>query len=278
MEQFNGKIAIITGGASGIGRALSEELVKLGAKVTVADINNLETVRTQPGILQAVQVDVTQPEQVQALVDRVVSEHGRLDYMFNNAGMVIAGEVRDMRLEDWNRIIDVNLKGVVHGIQAAYPVMIKQGFGHIINTSSQQGLMTSPFLAAYSATKHAVVALTDALRLEAETFGVKVSVVCPGYIKTNILDTATYLHTNQEKYVKAMPIKPIEVDQVAQKILQGVIRNRAIITVPYYTRMLWWIGRLNGKFSDMINRKMLVGFRKTRVESAQPEPKQVVKA
>jgi NAD(P)-dependent dehydrogenase (short-subunit alcohol dehydrogenase family) len=138
MEDFRNKIAIVTGGASGIGQALVEELGKQGAKVIVADIR-LETT-TRDGKVQTVQVDVSRAEQVQSLVDRVVSDYGHLDYIFNNAGISIWGEVRDMTVAHWNQIMDTNFKGAMHGVMAAYPVMLKQGFGHIVNTASLAGL------------------------------------------------------------------------------------------------------------------------------------------
>jgi NAD(P)-dependent dehydrogenase (short-subunit alcohol dehydrogenase family) len=275
MNEFNGKIAIVTGGASGLGRALSIELVRLGAKVIVADID-IKTVTTQQGKLQAALVDVTQPEQIQTLVDQVVREYGQLDFIFNNAGMMVAGEVRDMYLEDWNHIIDLNLKGVIHGVQAAYPVMIKQGFGHIINTASQGGLIACPAFAAYSTTKYAVVGLSNALRSEAEGFGVKVSAICPGFIQTNLLNATIYRSISKEALAPVLPIKPMNVDKAVQQILRGVARNQPLIVFPNYTRLLWWIHRLNQGITNMMNRKVINGFRKIRDKNVQAKPEQIV--
>ena len=125
---------------------------------------------------------------VQALVDEVAVRHGRLDFMFNNAGIVIGGRTDEMSREHWDRVIDVNLKGVVNGVVAAYPLMVSQGHGHIVNTASTAGLAPAVLVAAYSASKHAVVGLTGALRPEAARFGVRVSVMCPGAVDTPILD------------------------------------------------------------------------------------------
>ncbi|MCP4591902.1 MAG: SDR family oxidoreductase, partial [bacterium] len=200
MSKFQAKIAIVTGGASGIGQALCKELARRGAaSVVVADVNAevarevAEAITTAGGRARAAELDVTQAEAVQALVEQTVSEHGRLDYMFNNAGIAIEGEVRDMTLDQWRRIVDVNLWGVIYGTTSAYRVMVGQGFGHIVNTSSGAGLAPVALGTAYSATKHAVVGLSTLLRAEGAGLGVKVSVVCPGAIRTGIVDASVYV-------------------------------------------------------------------------------------
>ncbi|NWJ96083.1 MAG: SDR family oxidoreductase [Chloroflexi bacterium] len=263
MERFRSKVVIITGGASGIGRALAEELVKYGATVIIADIREPHPNETTKKV-QYVQVDVSQAEQVQALVDQVVHEHGRLDYMFNNAGIGIAGELRDMNLEQWNRIIDVNLRGVVHGVLAAYPVMIRQGYGHLVNTASLAGLIWFPNLGAYSATKHAIVGLSGALRIEAAGLGVKVSVICPGLIQTGILDTTTYLNVTKEFLLKLLPVKGMSAKRAAQLMLKEVLKNKAIINVPFYVNLLWGWQRLSPGLVSLINGITVKVFRRLR--------------
>jgi NADP-dependent 3-hydroxy acid dehydrogenase YdfG len=143
------RCAIVTGGASGIGRALAEELAHVGVYVVVADrqVNLAERVaagiRANRGAGIATELDVRDPSRFQAVVQATVAEAGRLDYLFNNAGIAVGGEMRDYDLEDWEDVFDVNLRGVCHGILAAYPLMIEQGFGHIVNTASLSGLQTS---------------------------------------------------------------------------------------------------------------------------------------
>ena len=198
LRAFHDAVAIITGGASGIGRALAEELVSRGAHVVLADLQIdlaqevAANIRAQGGKADAVEVNVTDASAVNALVQNTVERAGRLDYMFNNAGVAVAGEARDHSLDDWNYILDINLRGVIHGVQAAYPVMIAQGFGHIVNTASVAGLFPTAFMIGYSATKHAVVGLSTSLRIEAAYDGVRVSVVCPGLIRTPIMDGGKY--------------------------------------------------------------------------------------
>lgn len=263
-EFFEGKVAIITGGASGIGREVAANLVRYGAKVVVADLNPTTLAEPLRSQVQFEQVDVTQAEQVQKLVDGVVAKHGHLDYMFNNAGIAIASELRDMNLEQWNRILDVNLKGVIHGILAAYPLMIKQGYGHIVNTASLAGLIPAPGMAAYSTTKYAMVGLSSNLRLEAMAFGVKVSVVCPGYIKTNIFDATTYVKTNKQDAMKTISFKLLEVDKAAQLLLQNVMKNKAVITMPGYAGVMWRLERLSPAVVNSLNKVTLNKLRKTR--------------
>ncbi len=171
---FQGKVAIVTGAASGIGEALSGALARRGATVVLADIDEAGAKGSAdalavgpPGRVSAVALDVTDAEAVASLVERTAQDHGHLDFLFNNAGIGIAGPVSELTLAHWNRAIDVNLRGVVHGVVAAYPVMIRQGHGHIVNTASLAGLLPSPMLTPYGMTKHGVVGLSESLRMEA---------------------------------------------------------------------------------------------------------------
>ena len=137
---------------------------------------------------RSARLDVTDAAAVQAAVDEVVDRAGRLDLMFNNAGIVWGGDTELLTLDQWNAIIDVNIRGVVHGVAAAYPLMVRQGHGHIINTASMAGLTAAGQITSYVMTKHAVVGLSLALRSEAVSRGVGVLVVCPAAVETPILD------------------------------------------------------------------------------------------
>src|ERR671915_112136 len=188
--------AIVTGGASGIGRAIAAALVARGVNVTVADLNGAgaEQVAAElsaggAGQAAAAKLDVTNADAVAALYRSIRDEHGSLDYVFNNAGIAIGGLAEELTLDHWNKAIDVNLKGVVHGVHAAYPIMLAQGAGHIVNTASLAGLVPMPMGIPYTATKHAVVGLSLGLRAEAASRGVKVSVVCPGFVDTPLLSS-----------------------------------------------------------------------------------------
>jgi NAD(P)-dependent dehydrogenase (short-subunit alcohol dehydrogenase family) len=267
MNGFRDKIAIVTGGASGMGRALCEELGRRGTVVVVSDLhmegakNVSQRITAAGGRARAIHLDVTSEPDVSGLVHTVVSEEGRLDYIFNNAGIAIVGEVRDMNLDHWRRILDINLRGVIYGTAAAYQVMVKQGFGHIVNIASLAGLIPLAGITAYAVTKHAVVGLSTSLRIEAADLGVKVSVVCPGLIKTNIIDSATYLKLDKERLLDLSPRKGLDVDLAARTILEGVARNRPIIAFPFGARLLWWLYRHFPRVLEPFGRR---GMRKLR--------------
>src|SRR5262245_5973087 len=194
---FSGKVAFVTGGASGIGCALCKELVRRGAKVVVADIDKKGAQQVASDLTdhhaEAVELDVANALPVEETIRNVAAKYGRLDYAFNNAAIAAIGEVRDMAAADWQRLVDVNLLGVIYGSMAAYRIMIEQGSGHIVNISSLTGLIPSPILTAYSTTKWGVMGFSTGLRAEAAGLGVKVSVVCPGLVRTNIPDRTAYL-------------------------------------------------------------------------------------
>ena len=179
---FEGKQAIVTGAGSGIGAALCRALVGAGATVVCTDIDGDAAERTAAALganARSARLDVTDAAAVQAAVDEVVDRAGRLDLMFNNAGIVWGGDTELLTLDQWNAIIDVNIRGVVHGVAAAYPLMVRQGHGHIVNTASMAGLTAAGQITSYVTTKHAVVGLSLALRSEAVSRGVGVLVVCP---------------------------------------------------------------------------------------------------
>jgi NAD(P)-dependent dehydrogenase (short-subunit alcohol dehydrogenase family) len=273
VNYFENKIAIVTGGASGIGRALCEELGRRGtAAVTVADINDkgaqevASVISAGGGQAQAMHVDVSRSEDVQKLVDKVTSRHGRLDLMFNNAGITMCGEVRDVDLELWQRMLDVNLWGVIYGTTAAYRVMVKQGFGHIVNTASLDGLTPMPMATPYTAAKHAVVGLSTALRLEAANLGVKVSVACPGAVQSGIFDTATYAGVKREDVIAEISsgFKMVDAADCARAILRGVERNKAVIIDATHNRLFWWLYRLSPTLYSALMREGVKQIRALR--------------
>lgn len=256
-DPFSGRTALITGGASGIGRALGEQLVGRGADVWLADrdaaaVEKAAAEMTGPGSARGRTVDVRDAEAVETLVASVVDAAGGLDFLFNNAGIALFGDLRHMSLDQWRDLIDVNLCGVVHGIAAAYPRMIDRGQGHIVNTASAAGLIAIPYNTAYSATKHAVVGLSAGLRIEAERYGVRVSAVCPGVVDTPIKDRMAVLEVDRGELLRdAPPLFPVE--RCARKILRGVERNRGLIVVTGLAHAMWRLQR----FAPRVNRWLL---------------------
>ncbi|RLB38919.1 MAG: hypothetical protein DRH30_10730 [Deltaproteobacteria bacterium] len=268
-----GKIAIITGGAGGIGKALAQEMAERGCRLVLADVNaellekTATELRAAGAQLDAKTVDVRDAAQVQELVEGAFHDLGRIDYIFNNAGVNLCAELRDTTLEDWNLLIDVNLRGVVHGVHAAYPIMCKQGFGHIVNTASAAGLVPAAAEGAYAATKHAVVGLSLALQIEAAAFGVKVSVVCPGLVDTPILDSTKYVKFDPDVIKNVAPEKPIPPRKAARRVLRGVERNQFYIVITTTAQVLWRLHRYMPGTSLRIGQIAVRMFRDKRREN-----------
>ncbi len=191
-----GNVAVITGGASGIGLAVAEALIAEGMSVVLADIDapklrDVEARLSEDGASVATMVcNTTAEAEVNALVEYALEQFGAIHVMFNNAGIAGVGDAWADPMDLWKRVIDVNLLGVVHGIRAVLPVMQQQGVGHIISTASHAGLVAAPGISPYIATKHAVVGLSESLFLELEALGspVGASVLCPEFVKTDLMN------------------------------------------------------------------------------------------
>ena len=190
-----GNVAVITGGASGIGLAVAERLIERGMRVVLADIDqpklrDVEARLTEGGAeVAGVACDTASATSLTELADVAFERFGGAHLLFNNAGIAGIGDAWNGPLDLWDRVIDINLYGVVHGIRAFLPIMTEQGVGHIVNTASMAGLVALPGAAPYNATKHAVVAISESLYLELGSTGspVGVSVLCPGFVKTDLM-------------------------------------------------------------------------------------------
>jgi NAD(P)-dependent dehydrogenase (short-subunit alcohol dehydrogenase family) len=257
IRSFAGATAIVTGAASGIGRALAVELAGRGCEVVLADLQAAlakevaAEISALGGKARAVRLDVTDFPAMKKLVKETARRTGRLDYVFNNAGIVIGGGVHLYGISDWHKVIDVNIRGVVNGIQAAYQIMLEQGFGHIVNTASMAGLMPGPGNTVYTMTKHGVVGLSLSLRGEAALMGVRVSVICPGVIQTPILEGGgrygkMLMDISPEEMRRLFArLRPMPPRIFARKVLDAVAKNKAIIIYPRWWRVFWWINRLS---------------------------------
>lgn len=276
MSVFNSKVIIVTGGASGLGRTLGEELARRGASVVLVDIDAGGVDRVARSICDdgykasAETVDVTDFEAVRKLVDTTFKEHNRLDYIFNNAGILIFGEARDASIDDWRRVIDLDLYGVVNGVVAAFPRMVEQGFGHIVNTASVEGLAPFPVMGSYVASKYGVVGLSNALRAEGAALGVKVSVACPGYVTTKIIETSKMVKINRDKILASltdsMGISP---EVCVSRILRGVERNKGTIVIGWWAKILWVLQRISPGLVYWIMRMIARQMRKARIQNGQ---------
>src|ERR1700722_3720525 len=258
MRELRGKVTVVTGAASGIGRAMAERFAREGMKLVLADVQEKPLLEARDVILRAganavaVPTDVSKWEQVAALAERAVQAFGAAHVLCNNAGVAAGGLSWEMSGADWDWVFGVNQSSVVHGIRAFVPMMIAQGEGHVVNTASIAGLLSAPGMAPYCATKHAVVAISECLHLDLAVTGnaskVHVSVLCPAWVKTNIADSernrpassparATQDRSPQEQLmdqlVRAAIAGGISADEVAEQVLQAIVEERFwILTHP----------------------------------------------
>jgi NAD(P)-dependent dehydrogenase (short-subunit alcohol dehydrogenase family) len=223
MEDLRGKVAVITGGASGIGRAVADRAAAEGMKIVLADIEQgplkvaVDDLTSNGTEALGVVTDVSEAASVQALRDRALDRFGAVHLVHNNAGIGLGGPIWEVSEADWRWILGVNLWGVVHGVATFTPLLIEQGEGHIVNTASVAGLIAAPFLGPYNATKQAVVAISETLFKDLQAVGapVGVSVLCPGFVQTRIAES----ERNRPEWAAA----DHEVPGVQE--VQGVIQN-----------------------------------------------------
>ena len=209
---IEGKVVVITGASSGLGAAAARHLAEKGARVVLAArrTDRLEAladdITEHGGEALPVPTDVTEREQVQALVDTAVETFGRIDVMLNNAGLMPVSPLERLNVDEWDQMIDVNVKGVLHGIAAALPYMKEQASGHIINVASDAGHKVHSGGAVYAATKHAVRALSEGLRQEVTPYGLRTTILSPGAVESELPDTipeedvAEEMHELYEKH------------------------------------------------------------------------------
>ena len=195
-KNFEGKVALVTGGSFGIGRATAIAFARRGARVVVSDIiedsETIDTIKKEGGEGIFIKCDVSSTEEVKSLMEKTKNHFGRIDFAFNNAGIEgVPAEIQDSKEEDWDRTINVNLKGVWLCMKYQLPIMLEQGSGSIVNCASIAGLVGFPSLAAYVASKHAIVGMTKTAALETAPKGIRVNAVCPGVIKTAMIDRFT---------------------------------------------------------------------------------------
>jgi len=253
MQTLAGRVAVVTGGASGIGRAMGERFGREGMKVVLADVEEPALVkaedemRTAGADVEAVRTDVSRQEDVDELARRAVARFGAVHLVHNNAGVGSGGLIWEVSEQDWRWILGVNLWGVVHGVAAFVPTLIEQGEGHIVNTASIAGLTSAPFLGPYNATKQAVVAISETLYKDLEAAGVTgvgVSVLCPGFVQTRIAESDRNRPSwaperevegaaEMREAIQSLVDAGIPADVVGQRVIEAVRNNTFyILTHP----------------------------------------------
>lgn len=236
--EISGAVAVITGGASGIGRATALALARAGADVVVGDIHQQrmdETVAAIGEIGQralAVRCDVTSDADVDGLARVVLSEFGKVDVVMNNAGVALLGPPERVPMQDWQRLFDINVFGVVRGIRAFVPILLDQGHGWMINTASIAGLYAHGYdNIPYIGAKHAVVGITEGLYLYLRPKGIGVSVLCPELVATNIGESARMIGIDDPRWVNFPPhlLRPIQPDAAAERVVAAIREERFLI-------------------------------------------------
>ena len=267
-HEFAGKVVVITGAGSGIGRSTALLFGRLKAKVHVADLDASSAEATRAAIdagggrAVAHTVDVSDPVALEDLAMRVYEEDGGVDVLHNNAGIGHAGDTADTTVEDWQRVIGVNLLGVAYGVQAFVPRMLAQGRpATIVNTASAAGLVATARMAPYCASKFGVVGMTEALNAELAPQGIHLSAICPGIINTPIVGSAIArgdFADRRQRAVEFYAKRGASPDQVAEAVVDAVRRRKLIQTVPKsHVIPLWVLHRVSARITQPLARIMM---------------------
>jgi NAD(P)-dependent dehydrogenase (short-subunit alcohol dehydrogenase family) len=239
--------AVITGAASGLGRELAIALAKRGYQILIADINQagmektLDLVRQSGGEGEVYPCDVSKPEDVQRMADHALSNGKRVDLLINNAGVVTVGHIGDIRLEDWRWCVGINFWGMLHGCHSFIPGLKAQGGGHIINIASSAGLFSLMQMGPYNVTKAAIISLSETLRTELAPHHIGVTVSCPMFFNTHLLDTMRYRDQFQHEFAhSAFDHGRLSAEQVAERTVRAFEKNRLYV-IPQWTGKMYWI-------------------------------------
>ena len=246
------KHAIVTGAASGLGRATSIALGRQGWHVAVADLNvagseeTLSLVRAAGGDGQVERLDVTKAEEWVALRDRLQATWPSLDLLMNNAGVGVGGEIGKLPLDDWKWIIDINLYGAIYGCHALVEWLKSNPRGsHIVNIASMAGVVSAPGMAPYNVTKAGMISLSETLYGELKSHNVGVTAVCPSFFPTNIIVSGRFQSEGQKTMATRLMSKSgVTADDVAQLILRAIERRKLYVMVPFQAVVFWWLKRL----------------------------------
>ena len=281
ISNLSGKVVLVTGAGSGIGRETALAFARRGADLVVCDVNETASARTADDIRALGRkaashfVDVADRGRMRAFADAVHAEVEAVDVLVNNAGVGLGATFLDTTLEDWDWIIGINLRGIVHGCHFFVPKMVACGRGgHVVNVASAAGYLASEALSAYSTTKFAVVGLSEALRDELEPRGIGVTAICPGIINTPITGAARLrgkaaLPGARERMVEFYRRRNYGPELVAEKILKAVARDAALAPVSPEAWVTYFLKRLSPGFTAWLNRRIAERFER-QLQATQP--------
>lgn len=277
MSRLNQKRIVITGGGSGLGRAIALRFAREGWKICIADINDegaaesLELVNQAGGDGFTQHCNVRETADLQALAEQLRAAWGGVDVVVNNAGIASAGSVVESSDEDWDIVMDINLMGVVRGCRALVPMLLEQGDGHVVNTASFAAIATPPMMANYNVSKAAVVALSESLRAEVIDEGVDVSVACPSFFRTNLANSIVSPDPAMKQVVEfIMDRMPVTAEDVAADIYAAVMQRRFMVITHKDSKMQWRMKRMAPEFFyKMVRQRMKPLF--ARLKSMQEE-------
>ncbi len=244
------KSIAITGAGSGFGAALARHYASIGWNVGVSDISEERAKQTLLEIQEfggdnfSMMLDVSNADHWQQLHDTVMHRWGGVEVLVNNAGVAAAGNIEDTSMEDWSWVLDIDLMGVIRGCHQFAAMMKRQKAGHMVNVSSFAGLAGLPFISAYGVAKAGVVALSEALRAEMYAYGVGVTVACPAFVKTGLLDTFRATESSaKDKVTRWMETSGITAEKVAEDIAKAVSENKFMLLTHPQTRAAWRLKR-----------------------------------
>jgi NAD(P)-dependent dehydrogenase (short-subunit alcohol dehydrogenase family) len=266
VSDLSGRVAVVTGAASGIGRETGRALAQRGADLAICDVNEAGLGETAEQIRQLgrrvlqSRVDVSNAEQMRGFAEQTYAELGRVDVLVNNAGIGLGGFFVEVPLEEWDTILGINLKGVIHGCYFFLPRMIEAAAGgHVVNIASMAGYVASPGMSAYTTTKFGVIGFSEALRAELAGCGIGVTAVCPGVINTPIVRSANVYGSNatpenREQAIRMFEKRNYGPDRLARGILKAIQKNRRVAPITPEARAGYWIKRLFPWLLDALGR------------------------